>query len=169
MSRSDIPITCLTRYRAVARLQLSHFCCPDTTPRDGCLSAVLFCVNRIVSTYALVTFHAELVCTVQHIMGPRLRSLKRDNLFGELRSTTLPRETNLPSNIVLSPYCSRRYRQYELRFKPPPKSATRGRYTATHTDALVACGHGACMSKVEKVGGAVVGEYAYTRCTTTLA
>jgi hypothetical protein len=49
-----------------------------------------------------------------------------------------------------------------------PKSTARGRQPATHTDALVVCGHGARMSKLEK-GGALSGEYAYTRCTTALA
>jgi hypothetical protein len=42
---------------------------------------ILLCVIVNVTTYALVTFHTERVCTVQHvIMGPRLTSLTRDNL-----------------------------------------------------------------------------------------
>jgi hypothetical protein len=65
MSGSDIPITCLIRYRDVARLQLCHLCCPDTTPRVGCLCDCPICVTVTVSTYALVTFHIERVCTVQ--------------------------------------------------------------------------------------------------------
>jgi hypothetical protein len=52
-----------------------------------------------VTAYALVTFHVERECTVQQVIGPRLKSLKRDNFFGELRSTTLL--TNSPTSTPL--------------------------------------------------------------------
>jgi hypothetical protein len=59
-----------------------HFPCPDTKPRAGCLGGDCpICVIVIVTTYALVTFHTERVCTVQHVMRPRLKSLTRDNYF----------------------------------------------------------------------------------------
>jgi hypothetical protein len=170
MSRSDIPITCLIRYTDVARLQLSHFCCPDTTPWLGCLCDCLICVTVTVTTFALVTFHTDLVCTVHQVMGPRLTSLTRDNLVRRATIATSPAKASSHSNLVLSP-CSRRYRQHKLRFKThptsqlKPKSAARGRQTATHTDAL-----GAHKSKMEKGGGggALLGEYTYTWCTIAL-
>jgi hypothetical protein len=66
------------------------FCCPDTTPRDGCLCDYPICVIVIVTTYALVTFHIERVCTVQQIMGPRFTSLTRDNLVWRAAIATSP-------------------------------------------------------------------------------
>jgi hypothetical protein len=123
MSRSDISITNLIRYRVVARLQLSHFFCPDTTPRVGCLCDCPFCVTvtMTVTTCALVTFHTYRVCTVQQDMGPRLTSLTRDNMVRLAAISNSPHEASLYRNAVLSP-CSRRCRQYKLRFKtqPPP-------------------------------------------------
>jgi hypothetical protein len=92
MSRSDIPITRLIRYRALARLQLPHFCCPDTTPRAGCLCDCPICVTEIVTTYALVTFHIERVCAVHQVMGPRLASLTRDTLVRRAAIATPPGE-----------------------------------------------------------------------------
>jgi hypothetical protein len=56
----------LIRYRVVARLQLSHLCFPDTTPRAGCLYSFPICVILIVTTYALVTFHIDRDYTAQH-------------------------------------------------------------------------------------------------------
>jgi hypothetical protein len=48
-----------------------HFLCPATNLRGGCLSDYRLCVNVTVNTYALVTFHSERVCTVQHCqVGP---------------------------------------------------------------------------------------------------
>jgi hypothetical protein len=61
MSRSDIQITCLTRYIVVARLQPSHLCCPDTTPWADCLCECPICVLVNVTTYASVTFQTERV------------------------------------------------------------------------------------------------------------
>jgi hypothetical protein len=83
---------CLTRYRAVARLQLSHLCCPDTTPRVGCLFDCPFCVIVTLTTYALVSFHNERVCTVQQFMGPRLKSLMRDNFVRRTAIDNFPRK-----------------------------------------------------------------------------
>jgi hypothetical protein len=45
MSKSDMPITCLIRYKAVAGLQLSHICYLDTMPRAGCLCDCPICVT----------------------------------------------------------------------------------------------------------------------------
>jgi hypothetical protein len=58
-------MTCWIRYRAVARLKLSHFCCADTTPRVGCLCNCPFCVTVTLTTCALVTLNIDCVCTVQ--------------------------------------------------------------------------------------------------------
>jgi hypothetical protein len=85
-------MTCSIRYIDVARLQLSHFCCPDTTPRVGCLCDCPICVIVIVTTFALVTFHTDRVCTVQQVMGPRLTSLTRDNLVRRAAIVTSPVE-----------------------------------------------------------------------------
>jgi hypothetical protein len=116
MSRSDKPILSLIRYIVVAtRLQLSHFYCPDTTPRAGCLCGYPICMIVTVSTYALFTFHIERVCTVREVWALASRHSRATTLFGELRSPTIPKKASSPSNIVHSP-CSRRYHQYKLRF-----------------------------------------------------
>jgi hypothetical protein len=91
MSRSDIPITSLIRYIAFPRLQLSNFCCRDTTPRVGCLcDYLLIRMTVTVTTYALITFHTNRVCTVRHVMGPRLTSLTRDNVVRRAAIATSP-------------------------------------------------------------------------------
>jgi hypothetical protein len=120
MSRSDIPITCLIRYKTVARLQLSHFCsCPDTTHGVGCLCDCPFCVIVTVITYALVTFHTDRVCTFNMLWALTSRHSRATTWFGELRSPPLPLKASLYSNVVLSP-CSRRYRLYKVRSKTYP-------------------------------------------------
>jgi hypothetical protein len=117
MSRSDIPITCLIRYKAVAsRLQLSHCCCPDTTSRAACLCDCPICVTVTVIRFAKLTFHTNRVCTVQPVMGPRLTSLTRDNMARRAAIATSPAKASTHISLVLSP-CSRRYRQHKLRFK----------------------------------------------------
>jgi hypothetical protein len=60
MSRSDTPIHCLFCATTL------HFFSPDTKPRVGCLCDYPTYVNAIVIMYALVTFHTERVCTVEH-------------------------------------------------------------------------------------------------------
>jgi hypothetical protein len=92
MCRSDIPITSLIRYVAVDRLQLSHFSFPDTKPRVGCLCECPICVTVTVTTHALVTFHVERVCTVQHVIDPRLTSLTRENWVRRAAIATSPAE-----------------------------------------------------------------------------
>jgi hypothetical protein len=171
MSRSDTPILCLIRYGTVGRLQLTHFFCPDTTPRAGCLCDFPICVTMTVTTHALVTFHTQRVCTIRHVMGPRLKSLTRDSFFGEMRSTTLPRKRSLLSHIVLPP-CSRRYRQYKLRFKPPqhPTYDNCPRTPDSHPHRRTRRMWKGCIHvQAREGGGAQMGEYAYTRCTTALA
>jgi hypothetical protein len=79
---------------------------------------------------------------VQHVMGPRLKSLTRDQL------------------------CSASCHQRDKTHPQPPQSAARGRLPTTYTGALAVCGQGAYMLKLEKRGGgAQMGEYAYTTCT----
>jgi hypothetical protein len=48
-----------------------------------------------------------------------------------------------------------------------PQSGARGRLPATHTGVFAMCGYDAYISKPEE-GGALVGEYAYIRCTSSL-
>jgi hypothetical protein len=71
-------------------MALSHFSCPDTTRRAGCLYDSPICVTVTVTTFALDTFHTNRVCTVQHVMGPRLTSLTRDNLVRRAAIATSP-------------------------------------------------------------------------------
>jgi hypothetical protein len=158
MSRLDIPITCLIRYRAVARPQLSHFCCPDTTPRVGCLCDCPICVIVTVTTYALVTFrHTKRVCTVQQVMGPASRHSRATTWFGELRPPPLPQKASLHSlkysHLVVGGIASI---NCEIKLTTPHHLSqlphSRGRPAATHTDALVVCGHGAYRSKLETGG-----------------
>jgi hypothetical protein len=66
-----------------------------------------------VTTYALVTFHIERAYTAQQVMGPRLKSPTRNNFVRRAATANSPAEV------------------------------ARGRPKATHTAALVACGHGA--------------------------
>jgi hypothetical protein len=93
MSRSDIPVIYSIRYSIVAGLQqLPHLCCPDTTPRAGCLYDCPTCVIVTATTYALVTFHTERVCTVQCVLGTRLTSLTRDNYVRRAAIANSPAE-----------------------------------------------------------------------------
>jgi hypothetical protein len=143
----------LIRYRAVARLQLTHFLCPDTTPRVVCLCDCPFCVTVTITTCAFVTFHIESVCTVKHVMGARLKSLTRDNFFGELRSTTLPRKASLHSNTIFSP-CSRRCRQYKLRFKTTATPRLRQRTPDSHPHRCTRRVRTRCIHAQTREGGA---------------
>jgi hypothetical protein len=113
MSRSDIPITCLIRYRAVARLQLSHFCCPDTAPRVGCLCDFPICVIVTVTTFALVTFHTNRVfARFNMLWALASRHLRANTWFGELRSPPL---TQVPSILTMgrSSLCTKCSLEYQ--------------------------------------------------------
>jgi hypothetical protein len=102
MFRSDIPIPCLIRYKDVAVLQLSNFLCHDTTPLVGCLCDCPIYVTLIVTTYALVTFHIERVCTVQH--APL---------------TDLPRKSQ-PRKVTLTLSCLEDFETLKLRLISAP-------------------------------------------------
>jgi hypothetical protein len=57
------------------------------------VSVTVLCVNVIVTTYTLVTFHAESVRIALHvIMGPASSHSHATTFFGELRSTTISRK-----------------------------------------------------------------------------
>jgi hypothetical protein len=88
MSRSDTPILRFIRYKAVARLQLTHF----FWPRVGCLCDCPIYVTVIGTTKALVTFHTKRVYTVQHVVGPRLKLLTCDNFFRRVANDNSPAE-----------------------------------------------------------------------------
>jgi hypothetical protein len=127
MSRSDTPINCLIRYRAVARLQLSHFCCPDTTPRASCLCdcplGFLRDLRDCDCNYVCVSYLFILIVCARfnRLWAPASRHSRATPWFGELRSPPLPQKASSYINLVLS-HCSRRYRQYKLHFQthPPP-------------------------------------------------
>jgi hypothetical protein len=103
MSRSDTPILCLIRYKAVARLQLTRFLCLDTTPRARCLKDCPTCVTVNVAMYALVTFHSKHVCTVQHV-SPVFSSLGHGAMSGKsaIGRTLLPLIARPSSTLVSS-------------------------------------------------------------------
>jgi hypothetical protein len=83
---------------------------PAGAPGGGCLCDFPICVIVIVTTYVLVTFRIERVCTVQHVMGPRLTSLTRDNLARRAAIATSTAKGKFIWFTILLP-CSRRYRQ----------------------------------------------------------
>jgi hypothetical protein len=102
MYRLDKLVHRVIRYRAGTWLQLSTFFVP--TP---CLRLVVFinvlCVIVIVTTCALVNFHIERVCTLQQVMGPRLKLLTRDNIFRRAAIHDSPEEGSFSYKTSMGP------------------------------------------------------------------
>jgi hypothetical protein len=52
-------------------------------------------ISVTITTFALVIFHTELVCSDQQVMGPRLKSLTRDNFVRRAAIDNSPAEGKL--------------------------------------------------------------------------
>jgi hypothetical protein len=91
--KSTLDIGIMSRYKAVARLHLFTSVVPTRGLRLVTFLPIL-CVTVNVTTYALVTFHIERVCTLHYVMGPHLTSLTRDNFLGQAAISDTPTEGN---------------------------------------------------------------------------
>jgi hypothetical protein len=84
----------VSRCKAVARLQHFTSFIPILRLTLFVVVTVLICMSMIVTTYAIVVFHTERACTALHVMGPRLKSLTRDNFLMRAAIYDTPTEDN---------------------------------------------------------------------------
>jgi hypothetical protein len=74
-----LDIGLVSRCKVVARLQHFTSFVPTHSLTLFVVVTVLICMSAIVTTYTIVVFHTQRACTTLHVMGPRLKSLTRDN------------------------------------------------------------------------------------------
>jgi hypothetical protein len=123
----------------------------------------------IVTERTLVTFHSNNVCMVKQVMGPRLKSPTRDQLCSasyhqrltRKRQVFLPKQyLALAVGVTASVSCV---------IKPPTPNPTQQLVDDCHPPTSA---HSPCVNKAHtcpswRRGCALVGEYAYTWCTST--